>query len=295
MTSPSLDFINRVFAEKKAAVVPTGQPARFRILISFGKPEMGRSLLRLAHKLLPKSGNSITALHFSPGNLFNKYKIDDYERESFAPIIKEARFLDEKITPVFRVSENIDADITEEANEGNYNLLLMGSGHSIFEGSALGNFLGYALKIINPDWVLDRIRSKSLPDNVLFDERTRRILSRTRIPVGVLLNKGLKNFHHILIPVFTSKDVFVFEYAKMFLNNSDAQVTVWDAQEKINDNPALEESIQWLEHDIRNSNDIIFTSKIDAVQQYDLILVSSEGWKNQQFFKKTPSVLILRK
>jgi hypothetical protein len=98
-----------------------------------------------------------------------------------------------------------------------------------------------------------------------------------------------------LIPVFTPKDVFILEYAKMFINNSDAQVTVWDAQEKINDNPALEESIQWLEHDVSNSNYMTFTKKIDAVQQYDLILVSSEGWNNQEFFKKTPSVLILRK
>jgi Kef-type K+ transport system membrane component KefB len=297
MTAPSLDFIDRVFAEKKAAVPQDLQPAKYRILISFGKPEMGRSLLRLAHKLLPGSekGTSITALHFSPGNLFNKYKIDDYERESFGPIMKEARFLDEKITPVFRVSENIDVDITEEANHGNYNLLLMGSGHSIFEGSTLGNILGFALKIINPDWVLDKLRSKNLPDHILFDDRTRKILSRTRIPVGVLINKGLKNIHQILIPVFTPKDIFVLEYARMFINNSDAQVTVWDAQEKIDDNPALEESIQWLEHDVRNSNYMTFAKKIDVVHQYDLILVSSEGWKNQEFFKKTPSVLILRK
>jgi hypothetical protein len=40
---------------------------------------------------------------------------------------------------------------------------------------------------------------------------------------------------------------------------------------------------------------MIITSKIDPVQQFDLILVSLEGWKNQEFFKKTPSVLILRK
>ncbi len=211
MTAPSLDIIDRVFAGKKPVLPEPGQPTRYRILISFGKPEMGRFLLRLAHKLLPKSytSNSITALHFSPGNLFNKYKIDEYERESFIPIMKEAGILNKKITRVFRVSENIDVDIIEEANHGNYDLLLIGSGQSIFEGSTLGKIIGYILKVINPDRVLDRLRSKNLPDSVLFDDRTWRILSRTRIPVGVLLNRNLKNIHNILFPFFPPR-IFLF-------------------------------------------------------------------------------------
>ncbi len=81
----------------------------------------------------------------------------------------------------------------------------------------------------------------------------------------------------------------------MFINNSDAQVTVLDARQKILDDPAMEEAIQRFEHDAHNSGSMIFTCKIDPVQQFDLILISPEGWKNQEFFKKTPSVLILRK
>jgi hypothetical protein len=36
-------------------------------------------------------------------------------------------------------------------------------------------------------------------------------------------------------------------------------------------------------------------NKPDPAHPCDLILVSPEGWKNQEFFKKTPSVLILCK
>ncbi len=297
MTSPSLDLIDRIFAVKKAHIPERGQPGKYKILISFGKPEMGRSLLRLAHRLLPKSDNnaSITALHLSPGNLFNKYKIDEYERESFTPIMKESGILNKKITPIFRVSENIDVDITEEANHGSYDLLLMGIGHSIFEGSMLGKMLGYTLNIVNPDWVLNRFRSKNLPDHILFDDRTRKILSRTKIPVGILLNKGIKNINKVLIAVFAENDVFVLEFAKKFIVHSDTQLTVWDAQEKINNNPVLENTIQLIEQNIQNQNHILVANIIDPIQQYDLILVSSEGWKRQEFFKKTPSVLILRK
>jgi hypothetical protein len=297
MTSPSLDLINHLFAEKKAIMPVTGKPGTSRILISFGKPEMGRSLLRLASKFLPKSdGNSsITALHLSPGNLFNKYKIDGYERESFIPILKESKSLAIQITPVFRVSEKIDVDITVEANRGHYDLLLMGIGHSIFKGSALGNILGYAVNLVNPDWVLNKLRSKNSFDHILFDDRTRKILSRTKIPVGVLLNKGMRNINKILIPVFSTHDAFILEYAKKLLVNSDMKVTVWDAMDKTGNNHSIKESIELLRLDVHDPGNFIFFDKIDSMQQYDLVIVSSEGWKNQEYFEKTPSVLIIRK
>jgi Kef-type K+ transport system membrane component KefB len=297
MTSPSLDLIDRIFAEKKAVMPVTGQPGQYRVLISFGKPEMGRTLLRLAHKFSPKSDNSssITALHLSPGNLFNKYKIDDYERESFVPILKESHSLNKKITPIFRVSENIDIDITDEANQGNYDLLLMGIGHSIFEGSTLGNILGYAFNVVNPDWILNKFRSKNSLNHILFDERTRKILMRTRIPVGVFLNKGLKNINKVLIPVFSANDAFLLEYARKLAIHSNVEVIIWDVREIINNNPALKESIQSIQHDIQNQKYVTTAQKTDPIHQFDLMLVSSEGWKNQEFFKKTPSVLILRK
>jgi hypothetical protein len=227
--------------------------------------------------------------------LFNKYKIDDYERESFTPIMKESGILNKKINPVFRVSENIDVDITEEANRGNYDLLLMGIGQSIFKGSTLGNILGYTLNVINPDWVLDKLRSKNSPDYVLFDERTRKILSRTRIPVGVLLNKGFKNIHKLLIPVFTARDAFMLEFAKKLAVNTDVQITIWDLQGNGMNDTNLKELIQILKQDVQNPERIEVTNKIDPARQFDLMLVSSDGWKKQDFFKKTPSVLILRK
>jgi hypothetical protein len=297
MTSPSLDIINRVFAEKKAILPQTSQTGKYRILISFGKPEMGRYLLRLANKLLPKSDNtsSITALHLSPGNLFNKYKIDAYERESFIPILKESKTLNKKVTPIFRVSEKIEIDITEEANRGNYDLLLMGIGHSIFKGSALGNILGYASNLFNPDWVLNKLRNRNSYDHLLFDDRTRKILLRTKIPVGVLLNKGLKNISKILIPVFTDKDAFILEFAMKFLLYPDVRIAVWDAPEKPGNNRVLKKSIQRIQHEGQSSGRIIFTAKSDPIQQYDLVIVSSEGWKKQDLLKKAPSVLILRK
>jgi len=292
MTAPSLDLIDKIFARKKVLIPQKGRLDKYRILLSFGKPEMGRLLLRLANEISSRSDNStsISALHLFPGNLFNKFKIDNYEQESFAPINKESRKLNQRVTNLFRVSENIDDDIVEEANRGNYDLLLMGIGHSIFEGSALGKVLGYAANLVNPDWVLAKLSSKNLSDP--FDERTRKILTKTKISVGILLNNGLKNINKIALPVFSANDAFMFEYARKFIINSGSQVTVWDALQATDNSPAIKKAILNLEQGAPGF--ITITHNIDLVH-YDLILISSDSWKKQQFLHKIPSVLILRK
>jgi Kef-type K+ transport system membrane component KefB len=293
MTAPALDIINKLFVTKESNVSETAQIEKNNILISFGRPEMGRSLLRLANGLSMKSenGTSITALHLSPGNLFNKYKIEAYEKESFTPIIKESRILNEKITTIFKVSENIDDDIAEEANRGKYDLLLIGIGHSIFEGSALGNFLGYASNIFNPVWIGSKFGKRKIHKHISFDERTRRILLKTKIPVGVLLNKGLKDINRVLITVFTTDDSFVLEFARKFLIHSNVHLTIWNAQNKIIKSPVVKAPIQIPENYTQNGAAVV--TEVDSFQPYDLILISSEGWERQELNTNTTSVLIL--
>lgn len=66
------------------------------------------------------------------------YNVAEYEKESFTPIIEESENLNQKVTTLFKASNDIDSDITEAANKGDYDLLLIGLGQSIFEGSLLG-------------------------------------------------------------------------------------------------------------------------------------------------------------
>jgi Kef-type K+ transport system membrane component KefB len=96
MTAPALNLIERLFKRTTGAIPQeTSQPAKYRILISFAKPEMGRVLLRLAASLVKGGSNNtkITAMHLFPGNLFNEFKIDAYEQKSFAPVVAESRKL----------------------------------------------------------------------------------------------------------------------------------------------------------------------------------------------------------
>ena len=135
MTGPALDLIERIFKPKINIIQEKiSQLSKFKIILSFGNPEMGRSLLRLANNLIrnQKENTSVTALHLCPNNVLHHYNMDEYENESFAPVIHESELLNQKITTLFKASDDIDDDITEITNKGDFDLLLIGIGQSIF-------------------------------------------------------------------------------------------------------------------------------------------------------------------
>jgi hypothetical protein len=45
-------------------------------------------------------------------------------------------------------------------HSGDYDLLLVGLGKSIFEGSLLGKVIGFTTRIINPDRLIDKFKGK---------------------------------------------------------------------------------------------------------------------------------------
>jgi Kef-type K+ transport system membrane component KefB len=301
LTAPSLDLIDRIF--KKKAVPDTfeiTQLSKYKILICFGNPEMGRILLRLANSLVKNTNGftDITAMHLFPGKMFNKFKMDDYEKENFAPINTESGKLDRNYTPLFKVSEDLAADIIEETYKGEYDLLLMGMGQSIYEGSTLGKVLGFTNNMLNPDWLLDKFSGK---ENIFyqfpFDENTRQILLKTKIPVGILINKGIKDIERIMLIVNSTNDIFLVEYARKFINNSHLQVTVLDTEECTRHSPEIKESIRAIEQIAPNHITLLTGAyedqKIPILN--DLILISIDGWKKLEGINKySCSVLVMK-
>ena len=305
MTAPALHFIDRIFKKKESSVLKEIQKtSKYRILISFGKPEMGRTLLRLANGLTrSRNGNSaVTALHLSPNNLFNTYKMDEYEKEGFAPVLSESQKLSQPVETLYKVSENIEADIAETANQGGYDLLLMGMGHSIFKGSMLGNLLGYSASMFNPEHLKDKVTGREkLFGSSAFAETTRQILAKSKIPVGILVDDNLRDIGKVFLPVFSGEDGFLVEYARQFITNSSAQVTVFDATGTIKNDMVMKESIRRIEQHAPDHVVLLEKAIVDPgfLKQHDLMLISIESWKKlvdskSIWLKNVPSVLIMR-
>ncbi|MBX2900937.1 MAG: cation:proton antiporter [Cyclobacteriaceae bacterium] len=305
MTGPALDLINWAFKSKQQEIPQEiSQINKFKVLVSFGNPERGKSLLRLANSFIKKlNGNAaVTAMHLSPTNELNHYNVAEYEKESFTPIIEESENLNQKITTLFKASNDIDSDITEVANKGDYDLLLVGLGQSIFEGSLLGKILGFTTRFINPEKLLNQVTGKeSLFENSPFDERTKNIISKSKVPVGILIDKDFSSAETVFIPVFSENDTFLIQFAQKLINNSESQITILDVAGQIKNNPELKEKVRAIEQKAPNHINLLNERIIDKeflVSQH-LMIVSIESWKKlvdskSLWLSDIPSTLILK-
>lgn len=305
MTGPALDLINYLWRDRPS-IVPENisNKSKFRILISFASSDSGKSLLRVANSLVKKqSGNTaVTAMHLTLSTELHTFDLKEYESKTFRSVLAESEQLEQKVTTLFKPSSDIDSDIIDTANHGEYDLLLIGLGQSIFEGTLLGKVLGFTTRIINPDRLIDKLSGKEgLFENSPFDERTRQIVTKSKMPVGILLDKELGEINRVFLPIFGSDDHFLIEYAQKLIHNNGAQVTVMDSMGEIKNNAQIRENIRSIEQ--KAPNHIMVTSdktvRKEFLAEQDLMVISLESWKklvdsHSLWLNNTPSVLIIK-
>ena len=305
MTGPALDFINFIFKNKDSSVVVEGiNDKKFRILISFGNNEKGKSLLRLANSFIKKQKNqsSVTVMHLSLSDEVHTFNLEDKEKNSFDPIVEESQLLKQEITTIFKSTIDIESEIAEVANQGEYDLLLVGLGKSIFEGTILGKVIGFTTRIINPDRLIDKFTGKEgLFENSPFDERTRQIISRTKMPMGILIDKDLHQIESVFIPIFSTEDAFLLDYVQKLIYNNNTKIDFLDHNEHLATNFVMKTAIDSLEQKHPNNISVLPSNLPDQqfLEQKDLMLISLESWKKlvdsrSIWLRDVPSVLILK-
>lgn len=305
MTGPALDLINFIFKTKDVSddlEIITAN--KYKVLLSFGNIEKGKSLLRVANSLVKKQkeSTSVTAMHFIVSDQMHTYNLEEYEFERFLPIVEESKILKQDINTIFKPTVDIETNISDVANSGDYDLLLVGVGKSIFEGSLLGKVLGFTTRIINPDRLIDKFTGKEgLFENSPFDERTRQLLSKTKLPLGILIDKELQSLHKVFVPIYTPDDVFLIEYAQKLIYNSNTRITVVDHHDFVKSNFLINSSIQNLEQLYPDNISTISDTEIkkDFFSKQDMMLISLDNWKKlvdsqPEWLSKVPSVLIIR-
>ncbi len=306
MTGPALDIINRFFKsspeqEIEEEIKDTG---KYKILFSFGAPETGRSLFKLANSLTRKmeENAALTAIHLAPKNELHPHDDEEYENEYFAPITQESEQLNQQVTTLYKVSAgSTDDEIVNVAHKGNYDLLLIELGQSIFEGTLLGKILGFTTRIVNPETLINTVTGKdNLFEQSPLDESTRLIISKSQIPVGILIDKGLEKVNQVFIPIFSVKDAHLIVYAQKLIHNSGAQVVILDASGEIKNNTAIKEKIRAIEQHAPNHISLLNQQTIDKglLSQQDLMIISIESWKKlletkSIWLSEIPSTLVI--
>lgn len=305
MTGPAIDLINFIF-KRKEVLIPNEiiENSKFKILISFGNNEKGKSLLRLASSFVKKQkeNSNVTALHLSLSDEVHSYNLEDYEKETFEPILAESKLLNQELTTLFKSTVDIETDIADIASRGEFDLVLVGLGKSIFEGSLLGKVLGFTTRIINPDRLLDKFTGKEgLFENSPFDDRTRLIISKSKKPLGILIDKDLNEVKEVFMPIFSIDDAFLIDYAQKLICNNDSKVTVLEMNNQVKNNFIIENAIVTLEGSFPENIAVISESEMKAgfLAKQDLMIISLESWRklvdSQSVWLSTiPSVLIIK-
>lgn len=307
MTGPTLNLINYIFNTKDAGVldeIPNANNNKYNILISFGNNEKGKSLLRLANSLVrkQKDTSTVTAMHLTLSDEVHSYNLEEYEKDRFLPLLDESKVLKQEITTLFQATMDIETNIADIANNGEFDLLLVGLGKSIFEGTLLGKVLGFTTRIINPDRLIDKFTGKEgLFENSPFDERTRQIISKAKIPLGILIDKELQSVNHVFIPIFTPEDYFLFDYAQKIIYNNNSQITVLDVNGHVKTNFVMTSAISLLEQNYPKNISLISDKiiKKEFLAKQDLMIISIESWKalvdsRSIWLSRIPSVLIIK-
>jgi Kef-type K+ transport system membrane component KefB len=304
MTGPALDLIDRWMPENKSNEPNQKHPkSGFSILIAFASPLGGKKMLRLANYFLtPDSQKRVTALHLSPSSYLNQVNTDEYEHDTFRPVMEEADKLQLPVTRLFKPSQDIEHDIIENANTGNYDLLLMGVGHGVFEGTILGKLLGITNKIISPVRLFDTITGKEKlfhPD--IFDERTTHVIRSVKVPVALLIEKNMASIEHIFIPMFSPADVSLLSYATRLIANPNVSITIMDPSGLMDQLSTLKEAVNKIAQ-LAPGRLVLHAEKTlerEFLQQQDLMVISSQSWilaveSHSLWLSFSPSVLVIR-
>ena len=302
MTGPALDLINRV-SKNMEEDKPSGLKQKFKILISFANPQTGKKMIRIANLLSSNSNTQITALHITPSADINKFNAAEYEKENFKPVKSEANKLGLDIRTLYKASNDVSEEILSSANSGEFNLMIVGAGQSLFQGSFLGKLIGFTANALNPEKLINSIARKGslVESQTIIDERVKNFITQSHIPVAIFVDKDFDETNKILIPIFSISDVFLLFYAKKILKNSDSKILIIDYTDIINSNSELKEEITTIENFSPNNIALVNKQEADLSNLYEegLMIVSFDGWKalekeNILINQKSMSLLLIR-
>lgn len=264
MTGPFIDLFNKIFKNKEEIEVSIDE-TKFKILFYFEQLTDGKNLLKIANTLTRNKQETsvVTALHMrntSDVDLLD----DDYEEEVFLPIKEEARSLNQKMINLYKVSTDVDSEIVDVAHKGNYDILLRGLGSSIYDGTILGRLLGFTTRIINPEIIVDKVTGKEkFFEYSPFDDRTRSVITNSKIPVGIFIDKDLKEVNKIFVPFFHESDKKLIPFILKFIQNNDSQIVIMDIKGHLKNNTFIKEEIRLIEQAKPNHIAVLSDAEID--------------------------------
>lgn len=265
MTGPLMELIEYVFRKKEPAAVIKREN---RILVSFGRPETGTSLLKLVRYLSVRNGDSsVRVLHITPRSDISFQDSVIEEIQETEPVEDVAERLGLKAEVIRKSTGKIKKEILSVVEEHGINLLLLGRATTVFTGNALGGKIKY-------------------------------LMDRSPCDVGVFIDNNFELLSRALFIIENREDLFLLKYSSDVLISDVREVMILDRQ-RITE---VSEFISKLPAGYAKKTRVKKTMTLDEkhLSEYNLVVMSEKFWAGysenlmRKGDKPCTSVLILK-
>lgn len=217
MTTPALNLIQYLFAKKAPNDIHVP-----KLMLSFGRPESGKSLLSIYNLLFGDKlkEKHVIAAHYTMGTDLNLVSAEHYSKDSFHLLNKEATAINLEVDKRYKLTDDIVNEILQTIAKEHIDYLLIGAGHKLLdvkpaeEKKSTNGFL---------DSFIAHIKEKTfqLP-GTLMTEKTEEIMERTECNVMVLINHRYSSISKVFIIINCKEDFAFLTYLDAILQKSPA-------------------------------------------------------------------------
>lgn len=296
MATPMLSLVERIFSKQKES-----KGHREKVLLSFGRPETGKTLLNIADLMLGHRLQSslITGIHFTLGTDLNPAKADEYEQESFIPLREEAEHLQLHVQERYQVTDRLIPEMVKIARQEQVDHLFLGAGQQFMMGNDVpaGTF---GKKFTTVSRWLKQLKNHPLHlPGTLLRQKLESIMEHVDCSVGIFVNRGFTHASYILLLVDNETDLFLFNYAQTRLGEQSMTIRICFTDEHPNETVLARVTSDFVQRDTAKFilDKPLVTNPLAEDKESLLVLsyaTCQKLSKDQNLFAKLPSLLIIR-
>ena len=294
MTMPLVHLINacvRLRARRSSHITSIDKQAGAKVLLSFGRPSSGATLLHLTNQLLRRGAAhpNVTALHITTDQDITSIEADKFYQDSFTPILRVAEELNQPLDTDYIVADEVESTILGKLTSERYNLLIVGAGVRLSsdeddrEASTMRQHLSRVMGTLPM-----RTTESLLSIHSMLRDKMAFFVHRAPCSVGILLSRSTDPPKHILLCVHSASDLRLLPYARTMAENNRAHLRI-----------ALSSSIARDSFTSHPGEELLLLDKLGSLTaECDFVVVSYTYWQetfdtSEELLTQLPSTLIL--
>ena len=285
-----ITWIKRLLEHREERLETINKQLGVKVLLSFGRPSTGATLLRLTNQLLSRGDVqlNVTALHITTDEDINSIDADKYFEDNFRPILTEADKLALPLETDHQVSRDVEGTILSKLVEEKYTLLIVGAGIRLSsdeddrEAMSMREQMSRRMGSFSV-----RTTEALLSIHGMLRDKMTFFIKKAPCSVGILLSRAFDTPKNNILFLACEDDIRMIPYARTIAGNNRGTLQMIAAS-GLDTKKAI----------LHKGEKILSGSFTELPEGCDLVILSYELWSdtfdhNKDLLLTLPSTLIL--